>query len=57
MLRKTRNFAMSKFDAVPAHQEQAAISEWAEVVTKPPPQPQEAFKPQWVVAALHEGGS
>jgi hypothetical protein len=57
MLRKTRNFAMSKFDAVPAHQEQAAISDWVEVVTKPPREPEEASHPEWVVAALHESGN
>lgn len=57
MLRKTRNFALAKFDAVPAHKEQAAISDWVEVVTKPPREEEEALHPQWAVDALRENGT
>ena len=55
MLRKTRNFALASFDRVPAHVDQAAISEWCEVLTKPPREDAEV-RAEWVVAALSESG-
>lgn len=56
MLRKTRNFALAKFDQVPAHQEQAAISDWVEVEIKPPREAAEV-RAEWVVAALRRSNT
>lgn len=56
MLRKTKNFALVKFDQVPAHIDQAAISEWCEVLTKPCREDAE-LRAEWVVAALTESGA
>ena len=52
MLRKTRNFALDKFDKVPEHQ--ANYGEWAELVTKPPREDAEIQK-EWVASALRAG--
>ena len=52
MLRKTRNFALDKFDKVPEHQ--TNYGEWAELVTKPPREDAEIQK-EWVASALRAG--
>jgi len=54
MLRKTRNFALAKFDEVPAHLEQTVVSEWTELVTKPPREDAE-IRAAWVADALRAG--
>lgn len=54
MLRKTRNFALAKFDDVPAHVEQAVVSEWTELCTKPPREDAE-IRAEWVAGALRAG--
>jgi hypothetical protein len=54
MLRKTRNFALAKFDNVPAHLEQAVVSEWTELCTKPPREDAE-IGAEWVAEALRAG--
>lgn len=54
MLRKTRNFALAKFDSVPAHVEQAVVSEWTELCTKPPREDAE-IRAEWVADALRAG--